>query len=164
MKQELRNTDYAPPSVQCAPRLSRHKGTSPAREKRMRQRYVFKPNPEVPPNAFTCGRCNQVVPGLAPGTEHRNHCPLCLWSLHVDMHAGDRRSGCRGLMEPIALWVRRGGEWSIVHRCQQCGILRANRIAGDDNELALMSLAVRPLAQPPFPLDRLDRGSRNGQR
>ena len=99
-----------------------------------------------------------MVPGVAPGTEHRNHCPLCLWSRHVDMRLGDRRSGCRGLMEPIALWVRRGGEWAIVHRCDECGILRANRIAGDDDALVLMSLAVRPLAQPPFPLDILGRG------
>jgi hypothetical protein len=31
--------------------------------------------------------------------------------------------------------------------------MRINRIAGDDSELLLLSLAVRPLAQPPFPLD-----------
>jgi ribosome biogenesis GTPase / thiamine phosphate phosphatase len=30
-----------------------------------------------------------------------------------------------------------------------------NRIAGDDNELLLVSLALRPLARPPFPLHRL---------
>ena len=65
-------------------------------------------------------------------------------------------------MEPIALWVRRDGEWAIVHRCQECGVIRANRITGDDNELALISLAVRPLARPPFPLDRLDADSRRG--
>ena len=58
-------------------------------------------------------------------------------------------------MEPIAVTVRRDGEWAVVHRCTECGKLAANRIAGDDNELALMSLAVRPLAQPPFPLDRI---------
>lgn len=72
------------------------------------------------------------------------------------MRAGDRRSGCRAPMEPIALWVRHGGEWAIVHRCTECSVLRTNRIAGDDNELLLISLAVRPLAQPPFPLDKLD--------
>jgi len=60
-------------------------------------------------------------------------------------------------MEPIAVWVRPDGEWAIVHRCRQCGATRTNRIAGDDSTLALMSLAVRPLAQPPFPLDRLER-------
>jgi hypothetical protein len=58
-------------------------------------------------------------------------------------------------MEPIAVWVRRGGEWALIHRCRTCGELRSNRIAGDDNELALIALAVRAVAQPPFPLERL---------
>jgi ribosome biogenesis GTPase len=62
-------------------------------------------------------------------------------------------------MEPIALWVKPNGEWAIVHRCRQCGAMRTNRIAGDDSEVALISLAVRPLARPPFPLDRLARGN-----
>ena len=86
---------------------------------------------------------------------HRNHCPWCLWSLHVDLTVGDRRNGCRGLMEPIAVWVRPDGEWAVVHRCTRCKALRINRVAGDDAELALMALALRPLARPPFPLDRL---------
>ena len=112
---------------------------------------------EGPDRAFVCGQCNQVVPGSAPGSRHRNHCPSCLWSLHVDMRPGDRRSGCRAPMEPIALWVRHRGEWALVHRCSKCGVLRTNRIAGDDNELLLVSIAVRPLASPPFPLESLDR-------
>jgi hypothetical protein len=58
-------------------------------------------------------------------------------------------------MEPIAVWVRPGGEWAILHRCRTCGEIHSNRIAGDDNELALMALAVRAIAQPPFPLERL---------
>ena len=70
----------------------------------------------------------------------------------MDYRPGDRSAACGGQMEPIAVWVRRGGEWAIVHRCRECGTLRDNRIAGDDNEFALLSLAVRPLAQPPFPL------------
>ena len=99
---------------------------------------------------FKCESCGRVVPGTAPGTRHRNHCPFCLHALHVDIRDGDRRSGCRGLMEPIAVWVKRDGEWAIVHRCRQCGKLTANRIAGDDHEVALVSLAIRPLAQPAF--------------
>lgn len=105
--------------------------------------------------AFACANCRQGVCTQAPGTEHRNHCPYCLWSLHVDLATGDRRSGCRGLMEPVSVWVRWKGEWALLHRCRNCGMIRANRVAGDDNEFALMSLAVRPLATPPFPLDRL---------
>lgn len=58
-------------------------------------------------------------------------------------------------MEPIAVSSRLKGEWSIVHRCRRCGSLDVNTVAGDDNELALMSLAVKPLARPPFPLHTL---------
>ena len=47
------------------------------------------------------------------------------------------------------------GEWAIVHRCRDCGTLSSNRIAADGNEMLLLSLTVKPLAQPPFPLDRL---------
>jgi hypothetical protein len=54
-------------------------------------------------------------------------------------------------MEPIGIWIRGDGEWSLIHRCARCGMLRANRIAGDDNELRLFGLAARPLADLPFP-------------
>jgi RNHCP domain len=53
--------------------------------------------------------------------------------------------------------VRSDGEWALVHRCAGCATVRVNRIAGDDNPLTLMHLAVRPLAQPPFPLEWLAR-------
>ena len=104
---------------------------------------------------FHCTRCGQPIVQEAPGTAHRNHCPSCLWSKHVDDIPGDRASECGGAMEPIAVWVRRGGDWAIIHQCRSCGELHSNRIAGDDNELALVSLAVRAIGQPPFPLFRL---------
>ena len=104
---------------------------------------------------FACVHCGVPVPHAAHGTRQRNHCPLCLWSVHLDVRPGDRAAGCGGVMEPIAIWARPGGEWALVHRCEQCGAVRTNRIAGDDNEAVLMSLAVRALAAPPFPLNRL---------
>ena len=73
----------------------------------------------------------------------------------MDLQPGDRRSACQGAMEPIAIHIQPNGEWSLVHRCTRCGMVRLNRIAGDDNEWLLMSMAFRPLAQPPFPLARL---------
>ena len=94
---------------------------------------------------------------MAPGTQHRNHCPYCLWSRHVDIEPGDRASDCLASMEPIAIAVRKGGEWVLVHRCNGCGELSTNRTAGDDDPLLLMQIAVRPLAQPPFPLEQLGR-------
>ena len=105
--------------------------------------------------AFLCTHCGATIPGTAPGTAHRNHCPHCLWSLHVDLKTGDRRSACRGPMEPVAIGIQPNGEWSILHRCQRCGMIRMNRIAGDDNEVLLVSMALRPLARPPFPLERI---------
>lgn len=73
----------------------------------------------------------------------------------MDESTGDRAASCGGGMEPIAIWVQGNGEWSIVHRCASCGFLRSNRIAGDDNEFALASLAARPVARPAFPLEPL---------
>jgi hypothetical protein len=58
-------------------------------------------------------------------------------------------------MEPIAISVRGDGEWVLIHRCTGCGELDSNRIAGDDNPLLLVRMAVKPLAQPPFPLEIL---------
>lgn len=77
------------------------------------------------------------------GTKHRNHCPYCLWSKHVDQKLpGDRKSPCQGGMEPLGLtfkqerldkWGKpREGELMIVHRCVRCGKISINRIAADD--------------------------------
>jgi hypothetical protein len=99
--------------------------------------------------------CRLDVPTDAPGTAHRNHCPNCLWSRHLDDEPGDRASDCLASMEPIAITVRKDGEWVLIHRCNGCGTLSSNRISGDDNPLLLLRIAVKPLAQPPFPLDRL---------
>ena len=105
-------------------------------------------------DTFVCRNCGTTVPPAAAGTANRNHCPRCLHSQHVDLTPGDRRNGCRGDMRPVAVSVGADGEWSIIHRCERCGFLRANRIAGDDNEAALLTLAATPLSRLPFPLER----------
>ncbi|MCA9311903.1 MAG: RNHCP domain-containing protein [Phycisphaerales bacterium] len=106
-------------------------------------------------SGFTCIHCRQTIDQETYGTRHRNHCPRCLWSRHVDDEPGDRRCPCRAPMSPVGVEVRRDGEWAIIHRCTGCSTLRTNRIAGDDAELALLQLALRPLVHPPFPLDLL---------
>jgi transcription elongation factor Elf1 len=105
---------------------------------------------------FTCKVCGRLVVPEGAGSRHRNHCPYCLTSLHVDIEPGDRAADCGGHMEPIAVWIRKGGEWAIIHRCKRCGALDSNRVAADDNPMKLMSIAMRPLAMPPFPLDRIE--------
>jgi hypothetical protein len=104
--------------------------------------------------SFRCVHCRLDVSEDAPGTAHRNHCPTCLWSRHVDDDTpGDRAADCGSQMEPIGITVRGGGEWVLVHRCTGCDEVHLNRTAGDDNPLMLLRLAVLPLAQPPFPLE-----------
>lgn len=110
---------------------------------------------QSPEASFRCVNCRQMVSTLVLASEHRNHCPLCLWSRHLDNSPGDRASLCQGKMEPISIWVKDKQEWALVHRCTSCGVVKTNRIASDDNEFVLMSLASRPIALPPFPLDRM---------
>jgi len=74
----------------------------------------------------------------------------------VDNEPGDRTANCGGIMEPIGVWTRKGGEWAIIHRCKRCGQLSSNRSAADDNPLKLMSIALKPLGNPPFPLERIE--------
>ncbi|MCH5339114.1 MAG: RNHCP domain-containing protein [Acetatifactor sp.] len=104
---------------------------------------------------FTCKVCGREVIPDGAGTSHRNHCSNCLNSLHVDVEPGDRASDCGGIMEPVSVWVRKNGEWAIIHRCKRCGAFSSNRVAADDNPMKLMSIAMKPLTTPPFPLERI---------
>ena len=62
---------------------------------------------------FKCRKCGREVIPDGAGSDHRNHCPNCLTSMHVDDQPGDRSSDCSGQMEPIAVWVKRNGEWGV---------------------------------------------------
>lgn len=103
-----------------------------------------RPNHE---ESFRCRHCRALV-GLVPsGGRHRNHCPVCLYSRHVDERiAGDRASQCGGSMAPIGVFCQRNGEQSLVHRCLTCGVIRHNRIAADDDYDLVVSLP--DLTQP----------------
>lgn len=101
---------------------------------------------------FKCIQCQQYVScaPLMAGVQNRNHCPACLWSRHLDWReAGDRLSGCRAAMQPIALTTKRSrnkyarerdGELMLVHRCTGCAGIVINRIAADDNSAAILEI------------------------
>ncbi len=96
--------------------------------------------------AFKCKQCRRFIGALPSGGSHRNHCPFCLYSLHVDdRKTGDRQSICRSRMEPIGSFQRRNGEHVLVHRCLGCGFERFNRIAADDDFELVLSLPVLSL-------------------
>lgn len=61
----------------------------------------------------------------------------------MDIKPGDRSALCRAAMEPIALWASEGDELRILHRCTGCGVIKPNRVAGDDSEQELDRLVDR---------------------
>ena len=101
---------------------------------------------------FTCKNCGQIVSAqsLISGVVHRNHCPYCLHSRHVDLfEAGDRLCACKNLMAPVGLTTKksrdkytryRSGELMLVHRCKGCGGLAINRIAADDDPYKILHI------------------------
>ncbi|MEU8976311.1 RNHCP domain-containing protein [Streptomyces monashensis] len=104
-------------------------------------------------STFACARCGLTVSAYAADGAARNHCPSCLHSRHVLDHVEGGPSDCEGRMSPIAIAVLRTGDWTVIHRCVRCDELTSNPVCADDNQLILIRMAVRPLAQPPFPLE-----------
>ncbi|WP_018131890.1 RNHCP domain-containing protein [Effusibacillus pohliae] len=80
---------------------------------------------------FTCIHCGTEVRPLQSGG-CRNHCPVCFYSLHLDIHPGDRASDCRGILEPVRIESHSKKGYMIVHRCRQCGHLTKNKLALED--------------------------------
>ena len=101
---------------------------------------------------FVCINCGKKVNFAAPGTKHRNHCLYCLWSVHLDeLTPGDRIAQCWGKMKPVGLSFKneggkKQGELEVVVICERCGQVSKNRIAGDDEEKAIISLFKQSLA------------------
>ncbi|MBQ7646074.1 MAG: RNHCP domain-containing protein [Clostridia bacterium] len=89
-------------------------------------------------SGFICGNCKKEVPPLRYSS--RNHCPFCLYSLHVDINPGDRASECGGLMKPYAVSPHPQKDFIITHKCLKCGTLKNNRSAQDDDITLLIKL------------------------
>ncbi|MDD4989072.1 MAG: RNHCP domain-containing protein [Candidatus Pacebacteria bacterium] len=85
---------------------------------------------------FQCEHCGFDV----SGTGYTNHCPKCLWSKHVDIHPGDRANTCFGMMKPIGS-VYKGGEISVIQRCEKCNFEKKNKMGPEDTMDVLVSLA-----------------------
>jgi len=88
---------------------------------------------------FVCEHCGTEV----VGDGYTNHCPVCLWSKHVDVHPGDRASLCGGMMRPHELIVS-GGQQTILHVCERCGHHKRNKTSDDDDTDALIYLSAHP--------------------
>ena len=91
-------------------------------------------------SGFICEHCGREVPPL--GYTSRNHCPYCLWSLHVDENPGDRASECRAHLEPVFAEPDPKKGYILTHRCTRCGALRRNKAASDDDLDLIIALTV----------------------
>lgn len=97
-------------------------------------------------DGFVCAHCGKEVQPL--GYTSRNHCPFCLWSLHVDVNPGDRASECGGELEPVSVLPDAKRGYIIIHRCRRCGALRRNKAAHEakvqpDNKRLLIELTAK---------------------
>jgi len=89
---------------------------------------------------FICEECGTFV----KGNGYTDHCPVCLWSKHVDINPGDRKNKCGGLMEPIGLEIK-NGEYIICYRCIKCGYEHRVKASSNDNFEMLIKLSTRPI-------------------
>ena len=91
---------------------------------------------------FVCEVCGAEVLPVTNGS-FRNHCPFCLWSLHLDENPGDRAADCGGQMEPIAAEPDPKRGFIITHRCTKCGAVRRCKAAlGPKGQTDDMSLLI----------------------
>jgi len=87
---------------------------------------------------FTCGHCGQAV----IGDGYTNHCPVCLWSRHVDNDPGDRAAECRAMMEPVRVDAI-GDSYRITHQCLVCGYEKVNTSSPEDRFETLLAIVRR---------------------
>lgn len=82
---------------------------------------------------FICKNCSTPVAPLTNGS-YRNHCPQCLYSLHVDIRPGDRQNTCHGLMRPIDYRQHLKKGYQLLHECTRCENQQWNIVAQDTQQ------------------------------
>ena len=78
-------------------------------------------------SGFVCSNCGREV--LPLGSSSRDHCPFCLYSIHIDNVPGDRASDCGGTLEPVAAEIDARKGFIIIYRCQKCKAVKRNKAA-----------------------------------
>ena len=96
-------------------------------------------------NGWVCPNCGRTV--------WTDHCPDCLSGIHMEDEEGIE---CGGVMEPVGVWVKTDGKWEIIQRCQLCGEMSTTKMTSNDNYMKIWSIASKPLASPPFPIEKTE--------
>jgi DNA-directed RNA polymerase subunit RPC12/RpoP len=87
---------------------------------------------------FICLNCGKQVGKLNYTT--RDHCPYCLYSIHVDINPGDRENTCKGLLKPIGI-EKFKDTYKIIYKCEKCNMIHKNIMANDDDMNIIIELA-----------------------
>jgi hypothetical protein len=82
-------------------------------------------------DSFYCLYCNFSVPPAQ--STCRDHCPKCLFSIHVDINPGDRSSLCKGILKPIAWSQHKKKGYMIHYQCELCGQEKRNKFLEYDS-------------------------------
>lgn len=73
----------------------------------------------VSESCFVCQVCGALVvckmPAAVTAIIARFACPASIST----MFPGIGRPGCGGIMDPVGVWVRKNGEWALIHRVPQ---------------------------------------------
>lgn len=88
---------------------------------------------------FICDYCGKSV--TKSSYTARDHCPYCLYSKHVDINPGDRKSTCFGLLKPIGI-EKFKSTYKICYQCEKCGFKHKNVMHNDDNMDEIIKLSI----------------------
>lgn len=80
--------------------------------------------------SFCCRNCGYEVKPL--GYTARDHCPKCLYSIHIDNNPGDRANPCLGDLVPINI-EKFKDTYKIIYKCSKCNEIKKNIMAIDDD-------------------------------
>ncbi|BBH51893.1 RNHCP domain-containing protein [Fluviispira sanaruensis] len=81
--------------------------------------------------SFPCQNCGALVPQAQ--STCRDHCPNCLFSIHVDINPGDRAAECKGKLRPIAWSQHKKKGYMIHYQCESCGLEKVNKFLEHDS-------------------------------
>ncbi len=88
---------------------------------------------------FVCEKCGKEN----IGDGYTDHCFNCLYSKHVDINPGDRKSECKGLMKPVYVDIKEK-KYRIYYKCEKCGYEHRVFSNEKDNFEAILSLTGKP--------------------
>lgn len=97
---------------------------------------TFKKNDD----SFICVNCLRKVPKL--NYTSRDHCPYCLYSMHVDINPGDRLCNCHGILKPVGVCKDKKGLYKIIYKCMKCNASKKNIQAQDDDINEIIKISV----------------------